>query len=103
MNKLISTATFFKKASYGTYSWNGNEEKPRRQIDHIIIPQEEKKRMINCETGDEAGVMSDHQAVKFTLSLAKRIPTKKYTKPKSRSEKQSPTTIESDGTTTTKE
>ena len=103
MNKLISTATFFKKASYGTYSWNGNEEKPRRQIDHIIIPQEEKKRMINCETGDEAGVMSDHQAVKFTLSLAKRIPTKKYTKPKSRREKQSPTTIESDGTTTTKE
>ena len=64
------------------------------------------KRMINFETGDEAGVMSDHRkAVTFTLDLAKRrIPTKKYTKPKSsHHEKQSPTTIESNRTTTTKE
>jgi len=75
MNKLTSTATFFKKSTYGTYSWNGNEEKTKRQIDHIIIPQEEKKRIINCATGDEAGVKSDHQTVTFTLELAKRIPT----------------------------
>ena len=75
MNNLCSASTFFQKNNYNTYSWCGNEENPK-QIDHIFIRKEDKKRIINCETGDPAGVMSDHHAIDTKLILAAYIPKK---------------------------
>ena len=64
---------------YNTYNWYGNEENPK-QIDRIFILKEEKKRMINCETGDSAGVMSDHYATDSKLKLAEHIQKKNHRK-----------------------
>ena len=73
MNNLCSTSTFFQKDNY---SWCGNEENPK-QIDNVFIRKEDKKRMIDCETGDPAGVMSDHYAINSKLKLAEHILKKK--------------------------
>merc|ERR1712194_70263 len=76
-----STSTFFQKDNYNTYSWCGNEKDPK-QIDHIFIRKEDKKRLINCETGDPAGIMSDHYAIDSKLKLAEHIPKKNHRKKK---------------------
>ena len=34
--------------------------------------------MINCETGDPAGIMSDHHMIDSTIRLAEYIQQKKY-------------------------
>ena len=73
MNKLCSTSTFFKKNNCNTYSWCGIEESPK-QTDPIFIRKEEKKRMINCETRDPAGIVSDYYAINSKLKLAEYIP-----------------------------
>ena len=93
MNNLCSTSTFFKKNNYNTYSWCGNEENPK-QIDHIFIRKEDKKRVINCETGDTAGVMSDHHSIDNTIRLAEHIPRKKNSKTKNNRTHQSIVTEE---------
>ena len=69
MKNLCSASTFFQKNNYDTYSWCGNEENPK-QIDHIFIRKEDKKKIMNCETGDLASVMSDHHAIDSKLKLA---------------------------------
>ena len=57
------------------HSWcvNGNFSK---QLDHVFIKKEDKKRMINCETGDPAGVMSN--LIDSTMIEVVYIPQKKY-------------------------
>ena len=79
MNNLCSISTFFRKDNYNSYSWCGHEKDPK-QIDHIFIRKEDKKRIINCETGDPAGVMSDHHAIDSKLKLAEHIPKKNHRK-----------------------
>ena len=75
INELVSTATLFEKRNYNTWSFAGIG-KDEKQIDHILVSQKNKKRIIDCYTHDNAGIISDHTTVEMKLRIADFIPKK---------------------------
>lgn len=81
MNELSSCATYFDKANHDTWSFQANGEHPK-QIDHIMVRHADRNGITDCNTKDEAGVMSNHLAIKATVWIAHFIPKKKQPKKK---------------------
>ena len=84
-NNLVSTATFFKKSSYNTHHPMKDPTTATRQIDHVLIKQTEKRRMINCETKDWTEISSDHDPVILTLRINEKVLKKKKNHKRQRS------------------
>ena len=74
INEMCAVTTFFKKREYAT--WYHPASKKGHQIDHIIVRQEDMKRVRDAGFIGWRGVDSDHRAVYIRLALARYLKRK---------------------------
>jgi exonuclease III len=75
VNELSAATTFFKKREYAT--WYHPTSKKGHQIDHIIVRQQDMKRVRDAGFIGWRGVDSDHRAVYVRMNLARYLKLKR--------------------------
>ena len=79
VNELCAASTFFQKRDYAT--WIHPASRKGHQLDHIIVRQQDMKRVRDAGFIGWQGVDSDHRAVGIRLALARNLKRKPSKEP----------------------